>query len=154
MAIYFSMGYICSDHANGTTAMNKRALSTLELDAWLEQACHEIDGQPVLARASATQQFRGDIEGTGQLEVLLTYHPDGSASSVGLERVVGRVGGRAGTFVLEHTGCVEDGVAKAQLAVVPGSGTHDLGGLRGRGWFVRPRGRAASLTLEYEFLEQ
>ncbi|RTQ46513.1 DUF3224 domain-containing protein [Hymenobacter gummosus] len=132
--------------------MNERALSTLELETWREQACHEIDGQAVLARASATQHFRGDIEGTGQLEVLLTYHPDGSASSVGLERVVGRVGGRAGSFVLEHTGSVEDGVSKANLAVVPGSGTQDLGGLRGRGWVVRRPGRSAALTLEYEFL--
>jgi hypothetical protein len=131
--------------------MNKRALSTLELAAWLEQVCHETDGQPTLARASATQLFSGDIEGTGQLEVLLTYHADGSASSVGLERVVGRVGGRRGSFVLEHSGCVEDGVAKATLAVVPGSGTDDLGGLRGRGWFVRQPGRAAALTLDYEF---
>lgn len=134
--------------------MNERALSTLELSSWLEEACHQIDGQPVLARASATQHFRGDIEGTGQLEVLLTYHPDGSASSVGLERVVGRVAGRSGTFVLEHTGCVEDGVSKARLAVVPGSGTEALGGLRGQGWWVRHPGRAAALTLDYEFLEQ
>ncbi|WP_460677298.1 DUF3224 domain-containing protein [Hymenobacter coalescens] len=133
--------------------MHERALSTLELEAWTEQACHEIDGQPALARASATQQFRGDIEGTGQLEVLLTYHSDGSASSVGLERVVGRVGGRQGSFVLEHSGSVEDGVSKANLAVVPGSGTHGLGGLRGRGWVVRPAGRGGALTLEYEFQE-
>ena len=134
--------------------MNERALSTLELSTWQEQACHEVDGQPVLARASATQHFSGDIEGTGQLEVLLTYHPDGSASSVGLERVVGRVGGRAGSFVLEHAGCVEDGVSKARLAVVPGSGTAALDGLRGQGWCVRQPGRAAALTLDYEFLEQ
>lgn len=126
-------------------------MSTLKLEDWLEHSCHEIDGQPVLARASGTQQLHGDIEGTGQLEVLLTYHPDGSANSVGLERVVGRLGGRAGSFVLEHTGCVEDGVTKAQLAVVPGSGTHDLDGLCGRGWCVRPAGRGGSLTLEYEF---
>ncbi|OON69660.1 DUF3224 domain-containing protein [Hymenobacter sp. CRA2] len=131
--------------------MNERALSTLELGVWTEQACLETNGQPTLARASATQLFRGDIEGEGRLEMLLTYHADGSTSAVGLERVVGRVAGRQGSFVLEHSGCVEEGVAKANFAVVPGSGTHDLDGLRGRGWFVRHPDRPGALTLHYEF---
>jgi Protein of unknown function (DUF3224) len=33
--------------------------------------------------------------------------------------------------------------------VVPGSGTGELGGLRGEGELVAPRGREASFTLDY-----
>lgn len=131
--------------------MDARAVSTLEMRTWLEESHLDNVDQLGLRRASATQLFRGDIEGEGQLEVLLTYHADGSASTVGLERVVGRVGGRCGSFVLEHSGCVEDGVTKSNFSVVPGSGTDDLHGLRGRGWVVRPSGRGGALTLEYEF---
>ncbi|WP_400193991.1 DUF3224 domain-containing protein [Hymenobacter sp. B81] len=131
--------------------MNTRATGLLELESWNEESCSEADGQTTLARARVTQTLSGDIEGESQLEVLLFYHADGTASSVGLEHVVGRVGNRAGSFILEHSGTLEDGVAKANFSVVPGSGTHDLDGLRGRGWFVRPRGQRGSLTLDYHF---
>ncbi|KUG06947.1 DUF3224 domain-containing protein [Solirubrum puertoriconensis] len=131
--------------------MDIRAVSTLELGAWSEETYQELADAPAMARASATQLFSGDIEGEGRLEILMTYYPDGSASSVGLERVVGRVGGRTGSFVLQHSGSLEDGVAKANLAVVPGSGTHELNGLHGRGWCVRPQGKPGAITLEYSF---
>ncbi|GAA4374802.1 DUF3224 domain-containing protein [Hymenobacter koreensis] len=132
--------------------MNARAVGLLELEDWAEEFREENAGKPSLARACVTQVLRGDIEGEGRLEALLFYHPDGSASSVGLEHIEGRVGDRSGSFVLEHSGTVEDGVAKANFSVVPGSGTHELDGLRGSGWFVRPRGQRGSITLHYDFV--
>lgn len=45
----------------------------------------------------------------------MVYREDGSASFVGLKRVVGRVGGRSGSFVLQHSGTFEGGIAKATL---------------------------------------
>jgi hypothetical protein len=131
--------------------MNIQAVSTCELKAWAEEPYAESEGLVGLARASAMQVLSGDIQGESHLQMLMTYHADGSASSVGLERVVGCVGGRAGSFVLEHSGCVEDGVIKATLAVVPGSGTDELNGLHGQGWCVRPAGQAGAITLEYGF---
>ena len=71
---------------------------------------------------------------------------------VGLERVVGSVGGRSGSFVLQRIGADEDGVVKETYSVVPGSGTGELQGLRGTG--SASLGEQADrypFTLDYDF---
>lgn len=77
--------------------------------------------------------FEGDLEGNGSAERLMGLGDDGTATFVGFERVVGRIGTRAGTFVLQHVGTFEAQVSKVQLLIAPGSGTGDLAGLRGEG---------------------
>ncbi len=59
--------------------------------------------------------FSRDIEGESTEEYPMVYREDGSASFVGLKRVVGRVGGRSGSFVLQYSGTFEGGIAKATL---------------------------------------
>lgn len=56
---------------------------------------------------------------------------EGSAAYVGLERIVGSVQGRSGSFILSHDARMERGEGKANLSVVPDSGTGELRGLRG-----------------------
>src|SRR5262245_50418511 len=94
-----------------------------------------MSGLPKLTRASVTKSYQGDITGEGKLEYLMMYRDDGSASFLGLERVVGSVGSRSGSFVLQHSGIFKGGVATVTLLVVPDSGTGDLRGLRGKGKF-------------------
>jgi hypothetical protein len=53
----------------------------------------------------------------------MTYPTGDTASFVGLQRVIGNVGGKAGTFVLQTTGSYQDGVTRADWFVVPGTGT-------------------------------
>ena len=77
-----------------------------------------------------------------------------SAHYVGLEQVIGQIGTRAGSFVLQVTGSydVETGLAKAAWSVVPGSGTEALCGLKGQGGFVAEHGKSEVLaTLDYNF---
>ena len=105
---------------------------------------------PRLTRATVTKSFHGEIEGEGALEYLMVHRDDGSASFVGLERVIGRLGDRSGSFVLQHTGTFEGGTAKATCVVVPGSATGDLEGLRGEASFAA-HGREAPITLDYDF---
>ena len=85
------------------------------------------------AKARYTKSFTGDLEGESQVEYLMMYRPDGSASFVGLERFTGRIGDRSGTFVLQRTGTYEAELAKESYSVVPGSGSGALAGLRGSG---------------------
>jgi rifampin ADP-ribosylating transferase len=63
----------------------------------------------------------------------MMYRIDGTAAFVGLERVVGRIGDKSGSFVLQRTGAFEGGQAKESYAVIPGSATGDLRGLTGVG---------------------
>ncbi len=92
----------------------------------------------------------GDIAGEGHVEYLMMYRSDGSATFVGLERVVGHVAGKAGSFVLQRTGVFESGAAKESYFVIPGSGTGELRGLRGEGTSAVGHGTEHPLTLNYE----
>ncbi len=81
----------------------------------------------------------------------MVYPGNRSAKLVGLERVVGRLGNRWGSFVLEHSGTFEGGVAEASWSVVPGSGTGELRGLRGEGGFASAHAQHYPITLDYDF---
>ena len=80
----------------------------------------------------------------------MLYRADGSATFVGLERVVGQLAGRAGSFVLQRTGVFENGVAKESFAVIAGSGTGELRGLRGEGTSSLGHGTEYPLALTFD----
>jgi hypothetical protein len=130
--------------------MKRRANAMFAIKEWDEKPYNEAPGMPKLTRASVTKTFRGDIEGESQVEYLMIYGADGSATFVGLERVVGRLDGKSGSFVLTRTGTFTGGVAKEAYAVVPGSGTGELAGLRGSGSSAAEHAKENTMTLEYE----
>ena len=131
--------------------MSTHATATFEVKSWDEKPYDEMDGAPKLTRASITKSFEGDIEGEATLEYLMVHRDDGSANFVGLERIVGRLGDRSGSFVLQHSGTFEGGTAKATWFVVPGSGTGDMRGLRGEGGFASGHADSYLITLDYDF---
>ena len=131
--------------------MRTQATATFEVKSWDEKPYNEIDVGPKLARASVTKSYEGDIQGEGTLEYLMMYRDSTSASFVGLERVIGRIGGRSGSFVLQHSGTFEGGMAKVTLSVVPGSGAGELRGLRGEGGFAAGHQKQYPMTLDYDF---
>jgi hypothetical protein len=106
---------------------------------------------PVLTRIHVEESFEGDIAGDGVVEFLQAGQPDGTASFVGIERVIGSVGGRSGSFLLQDAGTVTDGVVSGDWFVVPGSATGGLVGLRGTGGFRANLGSDAAVTLDYWF---
>jgi hypothetical protein len=121
--------------------MNKSANARFAITSWDEQPYSEGQDQPKLTRARVTRTYTGDIDGEGQVEYLMMYAGDGSATFVGLERVVGHVAGNAGSFVLQRTGVFEGGLAKEAYVVIPGSAVrpfHAGGPSRGA---RRPPGR-------------
>ena len=128
----------------------KSANARFTIKKWDEEPYSEGQDLPKLTRATVTKTFTGDIEGEGQVEYLMMYRGDGSATFVGLERVVGRVAGKAGSFVLQRTGTFENGVATESYSVIPGSGTGQLRSLRGEGTTAVGHGNEHPLTLDYE----
>jgi len=130
--------------------MKKIANARFAIKEWDEKPYSEGPDLPKLTRASIRRTFTGDIEGEGHVEYLMMYRPDGSATFVGFERIDGRIGGKSGTFVLQRTGTFEGGVAKESYAVVPGSGTGELHGLRGDGTSAVGHGMEHPFLLNYE----
>jgi hypothetical protein len=85
-----------------------------------------------LVVALLDKTYSGDLVGTGKGEMLIAGTAvKGSAGYVAIERVNGTLGGRNGSFVLQHTGTMNRGVPQLSVAVVPDSGTGELAGLAG-----------------------
>ena len=106
---------------------------------------------PALTRIHVEESFSGDIAGDGVVEFLQAAGADGAASFVGIERVSGSVGGRAGTFLLQDAGTVDANIVSGDWFVIPGSGTGELSGLRGEGGFRASLGEGAQVHLDYWF---
>ncbi len=130
--------------------MTQTANARFAIKGWDEKPYDDDDDLPKLKRASVTKSYSGDIEGEGHVEYLMMYRGDGSATFVGLERVIGRIAGRTGSFVLQRTGVFEGGEAKEQYSVVAGSGTGELHDLAGEGRSAVGHGMEHPFTLEYE----
>ena len=133
--------------------MLNKIQATFAIKAWDEKPYDEFDGGRKLTRANVKKTFHGDIEGDSSLEYLMLYREDGSASFIGLERVSGKLGDRSGSFVLEHRGTFENGVAQSTWQVVPGSGTGDLRRLSGEGFGTAGHSEEIAFTLDYAFEE-
>ncbi len=131
--------------------MKHIANARFAIKAWDEKPYSEGENLPKMTRAAVTKAFTGDIDGEGHVEYLMMYRGDGTATFVGLERITARIGGKAGTFVLQRIGVFESGQAKESYSVVPGSATGELAGLRGDGVSGVGHGMEHPFTLNYEF---
>jgi hypothetical protein len=86
-----------------------------------------------LGRMAIDKQFQGDLAAVSKGEMLSAMTDfKGSAGYVALERVTGTLGGRSGSFVLQHSGTMTRGDAQLSVTVVPDSGTGELAGLAGK----------------------
>ena len=105
----------------------------------------QVDGEEAgasLGRLLIDKRFGGDLEATSRGQMLaFRSGVEGSAGYVALEHVEGTLGGRAGGFVLQHSGTMERGAQSLALNVVPDSATGDLEGLAGRMEIVVAEGR-------------
>lgn len=121
--------------------------------SWPRANRHDAHEARGLTRASVTKTFEGDIAGESSLEYLMMYRSAESTSFVGMERIVGRLGDRSGSFVLQHVGKFEEGATTGSVVVVLGSGTEGLRGLHGEGRLEAREGENDSWTmiLDYDF---
>jgi len=130
--------------------MKSVANARFAITSWDEKPYSEGGDMPKLTRAAVSKTYTGDIGGSGQVEYLMSYGSDGSATFVGLERVIGQLAGKSGSFVLQRTGTFEKGVASESYTVIAGSGTGELRGLRGEGTSAVGHGMEHPFTLHYQ----
>lgn len=84
-------------------------------------------------RMTIDKQFHGDLEALS-IGQMLAHRTEvaGSAGYVAMEKVTGKLHGHAGSFVLQHSGAMNRGVAELTVTVVADSGTGELAGLAGK----------------------
>jgi len=99
----------------------------------LSQTLADPDAGNTLGRLSIAKDFSGDLLATSKGEMLSAGTAvKGSAGYVAIERVVGSLHGRSGSFVLQHSGTMNRGEPQLSVTVVPDSGTDALEGLTGQ----------------------
>jgi hypothetical protein len=131
--------------------MGKQAKSSFKVKSGSQRSFSEVEGGPMLTKGSYTIVYKGDLQGEGTLEELKIHHTNIIVSIYGLERVIGRLGDKSGSFVLEHKGRLENGVIKSKRTIVPDSATGALKGLHGEINFVSGSGKEFPIVLDYYF---
>jgi hypothetical protein len=111
--------------------MTTRASGTFEVRMSPQAPDEGAEGAGI-SRMLIDKRFEGDLEGTSRGQMLAAgTGVAGSAGYVAMEQVTGKLGGRGGTFVLQHSGTMERGAARLTVSVVPDSGRGELEGLSG-----------------------
>ncbi len=87
-----------------------------------------------LGRLTIDKHYHGALEATGEGQMLTAVTDvKGSAGYVALERVTGTLDGRAGSFVLQHSGTMSPvGGQQLSITVVPDSGAGQLRAIVGK----------------------
>ena len=100
-----------------------------------EVTLNPLDNNPGiegLGRMSIDKQYHGELEATGQGQMLTGGTTiKNSAGYVAIERVTGSLKGRKGSFILQHNGIMTRGTGSLVITIIPDSGTDQLDGLRG-----------------------
>jgi hypothetical protein len=140
-AIYLSAGAVTAQNGQPMTI---RATGTFDV-----KMTPHTTADKDLGRISLDKQFRGDLEGTstGEMLTAMTAVKE-SAGYVAIERVTGKLKGRSGTFILQHTGTMDRGKPSLSVTVVPDSGTGELAGLTGT-MTIDPSGGKHAYVFEY-----
>ncbi|GAB7531047.1 DUF3224 domain-containing protein [Pseudomonas sp. 3A(2025)] len=104
-------------------------------------------GDAPIGSMSIDKMFHGDLQGVSAGQMLaLRSGVEGSAGYVAMERVTATLGGRQGSFTLQHSGLMDKGTQSLTVIVVPDSATGGLLGLTGTMNIVVTPGRH-----DYEF---
>ena len=125
------------------------ATARFDVTSWEPTVYDQPEEGPALTRVALTKTFEGDLAGESVGEGLFCglQDPGAGAGYMVSERVTGRLGGRAGTFVMQHGGlAAPEAEPRSFGSIVPGSGTGQLTGLRGTVAF----GSDHTITLEVE----
>ena len=112
---------------------SQRATGSFDVKVTQQKPDSQVARAANLSRLTIDKRFQGDLEGISKGEMLaLQTEVQGSAGYVALERVSGKLKGRAGSFVLQHSATMNRGEPDTEITVVPDSGTGELRGLSGK----------------------
>ena len=131
--------------------MTTHAEATFKIKSWDESTFDEMEEGKKSNRASVAYTYEGDIVGESKGESLLMYPTETTSSYVGLERISGTLGGKTGSFVLQGSGFYDGQTARADMTIIPGSGTGELARIRGTAKMEAGHEPPGHLSLDYDF---
>ena len=113
--------------------MSEHVTGSFEVKVTPQKPDTQIARAANLGRLTIDKRFHGELEAISKGEMLATHtEVEGSAAYVALERVTGKLKGRTGSFVLQHSATMVRGKPASSVTVVPDSGTGELKGLIGK----------------------
>jgi hypothetical protein len=125
------------------------AEASYSVSSWDENTIIDIGEGAKITVAKIGLAYSGDIEGVSKVEYVMTYSTDGTASFVGFEQIVGKIAGKVGSFVIQHIGKFEKGVARSELKIIPGAGSGELKGLDGIGNYSVEENGVGKVTMQF-----
>lgn len=132
--------------------MSSQIKCSFKIEKWDEIEFSKSENGPKLNKASVKQTYSGAMEGTSTIEYLMTTFLDERSSFIGIEEFLGELEGRSGSFLLQHNGTHDNGVAKSTFEIIPHSGTGELEGIAGSGHYEASH-EESTFKLFYEFKE-
>lgn len=115
-----------------TESVPMHALGTFEVKVQPQTADNPQALASGLGRLSLDKLFHGDLEASGQGEMLASGDGTTSGAYVAIEKIAGTLHGRSGSFVMVHRALMVRGTPQEwTVTVVPDSGTGALEGLSG-----------------------
>ena len=106
---------------------------TFKITQWDETPISEYENGAKLTLAKETQDYTGDWQGSSEVQYLMDFATDGTATYVGFEHASVSIAGKKGTFVIQHIGTYDAKGSLSNWTVVGNSGTGDLVGIKGQG---------------------
>jgi Protein of unknown function (DUF3224) len=124
--------------------MSPSGHASFKSTTWEETPYAEIEGGRKLTRVHA-------VFAEGTVDYLMAYGADGLGIFVGLERIVGSVNGKSGSFAAQHTGTFDLKAVHTHWVFVPGLGTEGLEGITGSGELKLEGHGPYPFTFDYHF---
>ncbi|TDD15171.1 DUF3224 domain-containing protein [Kribbella turkmenica] len=122
-----------------------RFTQTFEITQW-DQNQYDETGKIQLGRATVGKTFTGgDLEGTSSAQLLMAATADGPAAYTAVERFVGTLAGRAGSFVMVHGATADQTSSPGKIVAADG----DLAGLTGTVVYEHDE-QGPRVTVDYE----
>jgi hypothetical protein len=135
--------------------MSQHASGAFDVKVTPQKPDTQIARAANLSRLTIDKRFHGDLEGVSKGEMLAVQtEVKGSAGYVAMERVTGKLKGRSGGFVLQHSATMTRGATATTITVVPDSGTGELKGITGRMSITVAADGAHSYTFDFRFEPQ
>ncbi len=133
--------------------MTRQVSGSFDITRTAEPPFDTADGV-VLGRMRFDKTFHGPLAATSVVHMTSAMTSvKGSAGYVAVERITGSLEGKAGSFVVLHTGLMDRGAPSLTITVVPDSGTGELKGLTGR-LTITITGKEHAYALDYSLPEK